>query len=55
MGGAYALGFLVQLIYGYTATATTFKITPFVLLFFIALLVFANETTIKAVKKSKIQ
>lgn len=55
MGGAYALGFLVQLIYGYTATATTFKITPFVLLFFIALLMFANETTIKAVKKSKIQ
>ncbi|MGN1316844.1 MAG: MFS transporter [Acutalibacteraceae bacterium] len=54
MGGAYALGFLVQLIYGYTATATTFKITPFVLLFFIVLLALTNETTIKAVKKNKL-
>ena len=31
MGGAYAIGFSVQLAYGFIATATTFKITPFVL------------------------
>lgn len=31
MGGAYALGFGVQLLFGFTATATTFRITPFVL------------------------
>lgn len=32
MGGAYGIGFFIQLIYGITATATSFKITPFVLL-----------------------
>ena len=32
MGGAYATGFFLQLIYGYVASATTFAITPFVLL-----------------------
>ena len=31
MFGAYAVGFLIQLIFGYVATATTFAITPYVL------------------------
>ena len=32
MGGAYGIGFAIQLAYGYIAAATTFAITPFVLL-----------------------
>ncbi|MBE6795173.1 MAG: MFS transporter [Ruminococcaceae bacterium] len=54
MGGAYTIGFAVQLTFGYVATATTFKITPFVLLIFILLLFFVNEFTIKTIKKSRI-
>ncbi len=50
MGGAYAIGFAVQLAFGYIATATTFKITPYVLLIFITLLFMANETTLKLIK-----
>lgn len=50
MGGAYGIGFFVQLIFGYVATSTTFRITPFVLLAFCALLFVMNETTIKKVK-----
>ena len=53
MGGAYGIGFFVQLIFGYIATATTFKITPFVLLMFCALLFIMNETTIKKVKSNE--
>ena len=47
MGGAYAIGFLVQLIFGFTASATTFEITPFVLVGFSVLLFIMNEITIK--------
>ena len=54
MGGAYAIGFAVQLAFGYIATATTFKITPFVLLGFIVLLFTVNEITIKTIKKSRL-
>ena len=54
MGGAYAIGFTVQLAFGYIATATTFKITPFVLLGFIILLFTVNEFTIKTIKKSRL-
>ena len=54
MGGAYAIGFAVQLIFGYIATATTFKITPFVLFGFIILLFTVNEFTIKTIKKSRL-
>ena len=54
MGGAYAIGFAVQLAFGYIATATTFKITPFVLLGFIILLFTVNEITIKTIKKSRL-
>ncbi len=53
MGGAYGTGFLVQLIFGYIATATTFKITPFVLLTFCVLLFTMNEITIKTVKSNE--
>ncbi len=50
MGGAYAIGFGVQLIYGFVASATTFKITPFVLIALCAGLAFFNEFTIRTVK-----
>ncbi len=50
MGGAYAIGFAVQLIFGFTATATTFVITPFVLLAFCVCLFTFNEITIKKLK-----
>ncbi len=53
MGGAYAIGFAVQLTFGYVATATTFKITPFVLLAIILLLFAVNEITIKTINKSR--
>ncbi len=51
MGGAYGTGFFVQLVFGYIATATTFSITPFVLLALIICLIIANEHTIKVLKK----
>ncbi len=50
MAGAYGLGFACQLVFGYIATATTFKITPFVLLGFCALLYITNEIAIKKTK-----
>ncbi len=53
MGGAYGIGFALQLIYGYTATATTFKITPFVLMALCVGVFIANETTIKTLKNLK--
>ncbi|MBO5433995.1 MAG: MFS transporter [Clostridia bacterium] len=53
MGGAYGTGFLVQLIFGYVATATTFNITPFVLLGLIICLISANEHTIRVLKRGK--
>ena len=53
MGGAYAIGFAVQLAFGFIATATTFKITPFVLFAFIILLFVINELTIKTINKSR--
>ena len=53
MGGAYGIGFAVQLAFGFIATSTTFNITPFVLLAFIILLFIVNESTIKTIKKSR--
>ncbi len=50
MAGAYSLGFIVQLSFGYIATWTTFKITPFVLMGLITLLLIANEYTISKIK-----
>lgn len=53
MGGAYAVGFGAQLLFGYTASATTFKITPYVLMAFCILLIAANEITVTLTSKSK--
>lgn len=50
MGGAYGIGFFVQLVFGFVATETTFNITSFVLLALCIGLFFANEITIKKVK-----
>lgn len=52
MGGAYGLGFLVQLAFGYIATATTFKITPFVLLALCACLFADNEATLQLLRRN---
>ncbi len=51
MGGAYGIGFAIQLIFGFVATATTFMITPFILLALCIGLFIANEITIKSLKK----
>ena len=51
MGGAYGIGFVVQLIFGYAATGTPFKITPFVLIFLCAGVFAANEAVLKKLKK----
>lgn len=50
MGGAYGIGFAIQLIFGFVATATTFNITCFVLLALCICLFLANEITIKKLK-----
>jgi fucose permease len=50
MGGAYAIGFGIQLIYGFVASATTFRITPFVLMGLCLSLAFFSEKTIRTVK-----
>ncbi|MBE6775731.1 MAG: MFS transporter [Ruminococcaceae bacterium] len=47
MGGAYAIGFGIQLIYGFAATNITFGITPFVLIGLCTALVIFNEITVK--------
>ncbi len=51
IGGAYGIGFGVQLIFGFVATATTFKITTFVLLALVTALFIVNEATISIVRK----
>ena len=50
MGGAYGIGFFVQLIYGYIASATTFAITPFVLLVLGLGVIGATVVTLKNLK-----
>ncbi len=51
MGGAYGIGFAVQLAFGFVATATTFKITTFVLIALAIGFFVANETTIFMLRK----
>ena len=51
MGGAYGIGFGVQLIFGFVATATTFNITAFVLMAIAIGTFIANETATSLVKK----
>lgn len=49
MGGAYFIGFASQLIYGFTATSTTFKITGFVLIALCVGLFLANMTALRKI------
>lgn len=51
MGGAYATGFFVQLVYGFAATGITFVITPFVLMALCVGAYLANEAALKKTKK----
>ena len=51
MGGAYAVGFAVQLSFGYIASWTTFKITPFVLIALCAGLFTAQQITLRRIAK----
>lgn len=53
MGGAYAIGFGAQLIYGFVATSTTFKITGFMLMMLCGGLFLANMTALKQIKGKK--
>ncbi len=53
MGGAYGIGFAIQLTFGYIASVTGFKITPFVLVGICACLFAVNEITVRLVKKNK--
>jgi len=50
MGGAYAMGFGISLIFGFLATATTFAITPFVLLALSAGVLLATAATLRTLK-----
>ena len=52
MGGAYVIGFAVQLIFGFLASATTFTITPYVLLILCAGVFAATVATLSALRKS---
>ncbi len=51
MGGAYGIGFGIQLIFGFVATEVTFEITTFVLMAIAIATFIANESTIFLVKK----
>ena len=51
MGGAYTVGFAIQLCFGYIASATTFFITPFVLMGVCLCLFTANETALRLIRK----
>jgi LPXTG-motif cell wall-anchored protein len=50
MGCAYAVGFAVQLSFGFVASATTFRIMPFVLIALCAGVLAMNRVTNKALK-----
>ena len=50
MGGAYVIGYIMQLVFGYVASATTFAITPFVLLALCTGVLIANGITVNKLK-----
>ena len=52
MGGAYAIGFVMQVVFGYVATATTFAITPYVLIAFVTLTILMVEITNNKTRRS---
>ncbi len=54
MGGAYGTGFAIQLVYGYIASATSFKITPYVLILLIIGVFVAHKVTLNTLKKQNI-
>lgn len=47
MGGAYGIGFFIQLIYGFLVTATTFTLTPFILIIICVGVFISNEIAVK--------
>lgn len=51
MGGAYATGFAIQLVFGFLASATTFAITPYFLLILCAGVLLANAATVNTLRK----
>ena len=51
MGGAYAVGFTMQVVFGYVAPATTFGIMPYVLIVFTAIMLVMVEVTNKKAKE----
>lgn len=51
MGGSYVIGFGMQLIFGYTATATTFEIMPYIMMILAVLLLIFSEITNKKTSK----
>lgn len=53
MFGSYAVGFLIQMVFGYTASGTTFAITPFVLLALAAAFTLDHLGTLRVLKNSK--
>lgn len=52
MGGAYAIAYLIQMIFGYVASATTFAITPFVLALVCLGVLGTNAATEKILQKA---
>lgn len=50
MGGAYVIGYILQMAFGYVASATTFAITPFVLLALCAGVLTSNAITLRKLK-----
>ena len=51
MGGAYAVGFAVQMTFGFVAEATTFRIMPFVLISLCLLCILMNEASNRKIAK----
>lgn len=51
MGGAYTVGFCVQLLYGFAATRTTFFITAFVLIALCVCCFTCNERVVRVARK----
>lgn len=54
MGGAYALGFLVQVVFGYVAPETTFAIMPYVLIVLVAVMLLMVEITNKKTRRQRL-
>ena len=52
MGGAYATGFASQLALGYAATGISFKILPFVIAAYLALMILCSETAVRKTRRT---